>query len=126
MENYAKKPSRQAKTDVGGLHSIGAGIYASNAKPFTQEAAERLVRTRALAEFVDDSSPVAPKGRQGTALKKRSPPSTPTDDSENDNSSGDDDDDGDWERARSDPQLDAKHRRLLMAMDHIIGQQASS
>ena len=125
-EKEAKRPSRRAKKDIDRLRGIRAGIYASNAKPFEQEAAERMARTRALAEFVDNSSPVAPKGKQGTALKKRSPPSTPIDDdSDNDDSSASDDDDGNWERVRSDPELDAKHRRLLMAMDHNIGQQAA-
>ena len=119
-----KRPSRQAKTDVEGLRSIGAGIYASNVKIFAQKATERMARTRALAELEDNAFPVAPKGRQGTVPKKRTPSSTPKDDSsENDESS--DNDDGDSERGRRDPELDAKHMRLLMAMGHNIGQQAA-
>ena len=126
-EKEAKRPSRRVKKDIDGLRGIGGGIYASNAK-LTQEAVERMARTRALAEFVENASPVAPKGRQGTAPKKRlrpsSPSSTPTDDdSDNDDSSSDDD--GDWERVRPDPELDAKHRGLLIAVGHNIGQKVA-
>ena len=129
-EKEAKRLSRRAKNDIDGLRGIGAGIYASNAKPFAQEAAERMARTRALAEFVDNASPVAPKGRQETAPKKRLRPrsssSTPADDdSDNDSSSSSDEDEGEWERVRPDPELNAKHRRLVMAMGHDIGQQTA-
>ena len=125
-EKEAKRPSRQAKQDIDELRGIGGGIYASNAKPFAQEAAERIARTRALEDFVDNASPAAPKDRQGRAPKKRSPSSTPIDDdSDDDDSSDDDEDDGDWKRVRPDPELDAKHRRLLMAMGHNMGQQAA-
>ena len=131
-EKEAKRPSRRAKMDIDGLRGIGTGIYASNAIPFAQEAAERMARSKALAEYVDNASPEAPKGRQGTAPKKRlrtrSPSSTPAaddDESDNDDSSDDDEDEGDWERVRPDPELDAKHIRLLKAMGHNIGQQAA-
>ena len=99
-EKEEERPSRRAKKDIDRLRGIGAGIYASNAKPFAQEAAERMARTRTLAEFVDDAFPVAPKGRQGTAPTKRSRPRSPSytptdDDSDDDDSSDNDDDNGD-------------------------------
>ena len=55
-DKEAKRLSRRAKNDIDGLRGTGAGIYASNAKPFAQGAAERRARTRALAEFVDNAS----------------------------------------------------------------------
>ena len=91
QEKEAKRPSRQAKKDIDGLRGIGAGIYASNAKSFAQEAAERMARTRALAEFVDNASPVAPKKR----LHPQPPSSIPTDDDTYEDSSSSDGSDGD-------------------------------
>ncbi|KAK0514753.1 hypothetical protein JMJ35_003370 [Cladonia borealis] len=130
-EKEANRPSRRAKKDIDGLRGIGDGIYASITKPFAQEAAERMARTKALADFVDNTSPVALRGRQGTAPKKPLRPRLPipTDDGsgndDSDDSDEEDDDEGDWERVRPDPELDAKHRRLLMAMGHDIGQQVA-
>lgn len=122
-EKEAKRPSRQAKKDIDGLRGIGAGIYASNAKPFAQEAAERMARTKALAEFVDNASPEASKERLHSQ--------TPSTDADNDNDNDDDDDsdddsDGDiWQRRLPDPELDAKHMRLARALGHDVEQQVA-
>ena len=138
-ERDARWSSRQAKKDIDGLRGIGGGIYASNTKTFAQEAAERMARSNALADFVDNASPVAPKGRQGTTTKKRlrsrstsSPPNGDEgdegdkDDCDNDDDDEDDDDDGDWERVRPDPELLAKHERIATAYgEPVKGQQAS-
>ena len=138
-EKAAKRPSRQAKLDIDGLRTSGVGIYAQDGKSFPQNAFERMARASALADYVDNASPSTVAARQGRTSKKRLRLVGPShnDDGDNDDSAdsgnddGDDNDDdddddeeeGDYVRPRHDPELHAKHMRLLMAHGFCPGQQ---
>ena len=99
-----KRPSRQAKTDIEGLRSVGGGIYGSDLKSFAQEAAERVSRTHELAEFVGNTTLKPSKRGQRMRSKSESSPPFPmedendgNDDEDNDNDDDDGDYDGDYE-----------------------------
>ena len=128
MENYAKRPNRQAKTNVERLRGVGAGIYASNVESFAQEAAERVSRTNELTDFVEkiDVRPSKRGQRMRSKSKLRLPSpiedaGNSNDDEENDEDDDEDededeDDDGDLEiqnrLEREKQELYAKHMRL--------------
>ena len=93
MEQYAKRSTRQAIMDVEGLRGAGTGVYVSDTKSFAQEAAERVSRTRELAESVDNIQPEPFKRGQKKRSRHALRSPSPAEDEDDGNDNGDDDDD---------------------------------